>query len=167
VIDLRHLTTLSGLVSLAAALTFSRSAHAGPTLGADLDLGTAIDTFKAASSPSNYLGVQVPPALYDVGFRIRAGWRFDLGRFFIVPEFGVGYDVERESSFSTSTTSDNVELVRVLGGARAEVVDDLVLGDSRREVQRAIEARFGRDLREQLVGRAETAGGEHRAALGV
>ncbi len=97
------------IVPLALAATlFATPAHAGPTLAADLDLGTSVDTFKAASSPSNYLGVQVPPALYDVGLRIRAGWRFDLGHIFIVPEVGVGYDIERESSFSTSTTSDNV-----------------------------------------------------------
>jgi hypothetical protein len=105
---------LHALLSLAAALTFSPSAHAGPTLGADLDLGTSVDSLKPPE-----MGVDRPPALYDVGFRIRAGWRFDLGFFFLVPEVGAGYDVERAPLLGMSISNSNAELVRALAGARA------------------------------------------------
>ncbi len=112
----RTLRALSAPLVLAATL-FTTPAHAGPTLGADLDLGTSTYTL---SHPSNTLGGEDPrrSALYDVGFRIRAGWRFDLGPFFIVPEVGFGYDVERYTSNDIQFVTNDT-LIRVLGGARA------------------------------------------------
>ena len=89
--------------ALAALLAASSPALAGPTVSADLDLGTSIGR---DSAPSASL-------LYIAGFRIRAGWRFSLGPVFLVPEIGGGYDVQR------FTGAPDGSLPRVFGGARA------------------------------------------------
>jgi hypothetical protein len=59
--------------------------HAGPTVSADLDLGTS-----TRSTASDTLGVLPSPApLYIVGFVVRAGWRFDVAPVWFLPEIGV------------------------------------------------------------------------------
>ena len=90
--------------ALAAVLAVSKRALAGPTVSADLDLGTSIGRDTAPTQTS---------LLYIAGFRIRAGWRFSLGPVFLVPELGGGYDVQRFSG------APDGSLPRVFGGARA------------------------------------------------
>jgi hypothetical protein len=112
----RSLPLLITPLALAVSLTLAPSAHAGPTVAADLDLGTSVkrDYLPAGDqNPEPYS----PSALYVTGFRIRAGWRFDVGPVFLLPEIGGGYDVERFafSGFPTITSS----LPRVFAGGRA------------------------------------------------
>ena len=75
-------------VALAAVSAVTTPAHAGPTVSADLDLGTSTSTVY-----SGY-GYTTSP-LYLVGFTLRAGWRFDLGAaVWFLPEIGGSYAVE-------------------------------------------------------------------------
>ncbi len=90
-----------------AALTLSPPAHAGPTVSANLDLGTSV-----GSSTGGPMG-DYPPVAVE-GFRVRGGWRFDLGPIWLVPEIGAGYDV-------LYYFVGSVSLPRVFGGARAGV----------------------------------------------
>ncbi len=99
---------------LATALALTSPAAAGPTVAADLDLGTSVKrTYLPGAAPDG--GPTPPAALYLVGLRIRAGWRFDVGPVFLLPEIGGGYDVER----FTGAPSSALSLPRVFGGARA------------------------------------------------
>jgi hypothetical protein len=108
-------TFAAGLTAL-ALLSFAPAVHAGPTAAVDLDLGTSVG-----------MGViQNPPVLppqaaqpYVVGFRVRAGWRFDIGPFWILPEIGGGYDVERVVLVVEETRTVGSSLPRVFAGARA------------------------------------------------
>ncbi len=89
---------LSSALALAATFSASHPAHAGPTVAADLDLGTPVGRGISASIASAVPStgpVASLPALYVVGFRVRAGWRFDVGPVWLLPEIGGGYDVER------------------------------------------------------------------------
>src|SRR5205807_564135 len=51
--------------------------------------------------------------LYIAGFTLRAGWRFDVGPFFLLPEIGAGYALER------FTMNGDAHVGRVFGGGRA------------------------------------------------
>jgi hypothetical protein len=97
-----------------ASLLLALPAQAGPTVAADLDLGTSIkrDT-PPAIDPTPVTGAP----LYIVGFRIRAGWRFDVGPVFLLPELGGGYDVEHFASLGTVSVPLGVP--RVFVGGRA------------------------------------------------
>src|ERR1700760_2553381 len=68
-------------------------AHAAPTVSADLDMGTSTDR-TAVARQIGVPGFLAAP-LYVVGFTLRAGYRFDLGSFFLLPELGGGYVAER------------------------------------------------------------------------
>ncbi len=57
-----------------------------------------------------------PSPLYVVGFRVRAGWRFDLGPIWLLPELGGGYDNERDAA-----GNPGVSLPRAFGGLRGGV----------------------------------------------
>jgi hypothetical protein len=108
--SLRLLPTVAALLALAAFSTVTTQAHAGPTVSADLDLGTSVlpsGTYIAATQP-------VGDPLYLVGFTLRAGWRFDLGPVWLLPEIGGGYAVER-FQFPEGMVLD---LGRFFGGAR-------------------------------------------------
>jgi hypothetical protein len=116
----RNLPSLASALALAAALSTSAAAQAGPTLAADLDLGTSVGqgtTARTNSAP--YTGpVASLPALYLVGFRLRAGWRFDVGPVWILPEIGGGYDVER---MHEGSGIQGYPLPRAFAGGRAGV----------------------------------------------
>jgi hypothetical protein len=107
------------LLSIALALAvlglYPASAHAGPTVGADLDLGTHIHNSDLPPSQ----GGPDRPLLYIAGFTLRAGWRFDVPRgVFLVPEAGAGWAIERHfGGLGVDSTTGHV--VRVLGGGRA------------------------------------------------
>jgi hypothetical protein len=108
---------------LTLALLTTGTAHAGPTVAADLDLGTS--TTHAAPGVVQSSPVVVTSPLYMVGFTLRAGWRFDVGSFFLQPEIGGGYAVERDTiapSFTATTGVGSVTgtpLGRFFGGGRA------------------------------------------------
>jgi hypothetical protein len=103
----RHLLALPLLLALTALPT--ASAHAGPTVSADLDLGTS-----TKSTP----GEEVPPSpLYIAGFLVRAGWRFDVAPVWLLPEIGAGYAVERFATISGGP-SLNANLARFFAGGR-------------------------------------------------
>jgi len=131
--------TFAGGLTALAALSFAPTVRAGPTVSADLDLGTSVgrDTFApvpfggtgGCSGGSTMFGTPSPQCnqytvtradprqlskLYIVGFRLRAGWRFDIGPIFLVPEIGAGYDVQRYTEGYGAPSS----LPRVFGGAR-------------------------------------------------
>ena len=90
-----RLPVLAAAAALTVLVTAAPSALAGPTVSADLDLGTSIGRDLAPSpGPS---GAAPTSLLYIAGFRIRAGWRFSLGPLLLVPEIGGGYDVQRFS----------------------------------------------------------------------
>jgi hypothetical protein len=111
----------SAALALAAPLSTSSAAHAGPTVATDLDLGTSvgqgITAYTRSSSPPTG-PVASFPALYVVGFRVRAGWRFDVGPVWLLPEIGGGYDVER---FHEGAGVQGYALPRAFGGGRAGV----------------------------------------------
>ncbi len=112
---------LSSALALAATFSASHPAHAGPTVAADLDLGTPVGRGIAASIASAVPPtgpVASLPALWIVGFRVRAGWRFDVGPVWLLPEIGGGYDVERTHE---GTGIHGYPLPRGFGGARAGV----------------------------------------------
>jgi hypothetical protein len=92
------------ILALALFLT-APTAHAGPTVSADLDLGTSTKHDLMQGSD-----VVLTSPLYVVGFALRVGWRFDVRSFFLQPEIGGGYAVER------STTGNSVG--RAFGGGR-------------------------------------------------
>ena len=68
-------------------------------------------------SPALILAPPTGAPLYIVGFRIRAGWRFDVGPVFLLPELGGGYDVEHFAS--GTTVSVPLGVPRVFAGGRA------------------------------------------------
>ncbi len=114
---------LSTAVALAVMLSLASSAQAGPTLSADLDLGALVDQ----ESIGTEMGQQFP-VVYLAGFLIRAGWRFDLGTVFLVPEIGGGYAVEPAPSLDGGPVCGGLPgggescatgLFRGLGGLRA------------------------------------------------
>jgi hypothetical protein len=117
----RHAPTLAAALTLAATLSTTRSAHAGPTVAADLDLGTSVgqgvNAYVRGLNPSGG-SISPPAALYVTGLRLRAGWRFDVGPVWILPEVGGGYDVER---FQDGPSGGGHPLPRAFGGARAGV----------------------------------------------
>jgi hypothetical protein len=115
----RHAPSVAAALAVAAALSSGRSSHAGPTVATDLDLGTSVGqgiTAPTTAAPSG--PVASLPALYVVGFRLRAGWRFDVGPVWLLPEVGGGYDVER---FHEGTGIQGYPLPRAFTGARAGV----------------------------------------------
>ncbi len=89
-------TLLPTVGAVALALSLAPSAHAGPTLDADLDLGTSVERQLLGGTARKPLVSPLFPQspLYVVGFRVRAGWRFHLGTAFLAPEIGGGYDTE-------------------------------------------------------------------------
>ncbi len=105
-----RLPILAAAAALAVLATAAPSAVAGPTVSADLDLGTSIG--RDLSPSPGPAGTAQTSLLYIAGFRIRAGWRFDLGPVFLVPEIGGGYDVQRFSG------APDGSLPRAFGGAR-------------------------------------------------
>jgi hypothetical protein len=111
-------TLATGLLAT-AALSFAPTVQAGPTVAADMDLGACvgqgITSYTRGLAPTTG-PVPGPAALYVAGFRIRAGWRFDIGPVWILPELGGGYDAER---FQTGPTTQSYPLPRAFGGARA------------------------------------------------
>jgi hypothetical protein len=103
-------------LAVAAVLATASTAHAGPTVSADLDLGTSVKHDSVYSGP--LVGPTVGPSpLYIVGFRVRAGWRFDLGPIWLLPELGGGYDHERFAA----PGDPGVSLPRAFGGLRGGV----------------------------------------------
>ena len=80
----RLLPTVAAILALAGFSTLTTPALAGPTVSADLDLGTSVMTGSASSS---YIYTPYPASspLYLVGFTLRAGWRFDLGPVWLLP----------------------------------------------------------------------------------
>jgi hypothetical protein len=111
----RFLPTLAAALAL-AVVTATPQAHAGPTISADLDLGTSIHHDIANPYGLGSLSPRASP-LYVLGFRVRAGWRFDLGPVWLLPEIGGGYDIERYVS-DAGTTQQTPHLPRVFGGGR-------------------------------------------------
>ena len=109
----RPLSTLTAALALAAAFFTTTPAHAGPTVSADLDLGTSLGGRNVASGTGSLMAPG-PSPLYIVGFRARAGWRFDIGPLWLLPEIGGGYDVERFAGAGVESS-----LPRAFGGARA------------------------------------------------
>jgi hypothetical protein len=97
---------LLAVAFLLAAHLLTTQAHAGPTVSADLDLGTST---KGAPNPYIYPGAPYS-LLYTVGFTLRAGWRFDVAPVWFLPEIGGGYAVERYLEVGT--------LGRFFGGGR-------------------------------------------------
>ena len=89
-----HIRPVLAATLALAALANPTPAHAGPCVSADLDLGTSVKRDSVYSGP--YTGPTAGPSpLYIVGFRLRAGWRLDLGPVGLLPELGGGYDRER------------------------------------------------------------------------
>ncbi len=111
---------------LAPLLAFSASllttpAHAGPTVSADLDLGTSTrSTTPSAAGVAALLPLPAP--LYVTGFTFRAGWRFDLAPVWFLPELGAGYEVEHFPSsvqgLPTLYPSTTAAMERFLVGGR-------------------------------------------------
>jgi hypothetical protein len=118
----RALSTLAAALVLAAAFSTTTPAHAGPTVSADLDLGTALGARNLASGTDSLMAPR-PSPLYIVGFRVRAGWRFDIGPVWLLPEIGGGYDKERFVGTSVESS-----LPRAFGGARAGLSLSLLPG---------------------------------------
>jgi hypothetical protein len=87
-----HGYLLLPLTALATAL-LTTPAKAGPTVSADLDLGTS--TRSGATPATGPLPILPNPSpLYVTGFTFRAGWRFDVAPVWFLPELGASYDVE-------------------------------------------------------------------------
>src|SRR5262249_52157961 len=78
-----------------------------------------------------------------------------------------GIDQYRAEMMIHTRAEERCVAVAVLRGAVAEVLHDLVLGDSRREIQRTAQPHRGRHVTEQLFGRVNTTRFEHLPALGV
>jgi hypothetical protein len=57
--------------------------------------------------------------------------------------------------------------IRVFGGPRAEIVDDFVFGDPRRQVQRPAQPHRLRQVGKQVFGRRHPASVQHLAAFGI
>ncbi len=107
------------LLALAAPL-LTTQALAGPTVSADLDLGTS-----TRSAGSIDAALPNPSPLYLAGFVLRAGWRFDVAPVWFLPEVGAGYAVERFAGTPTQIAPGNyvsapadVGLARLFGGGR-------------------------------------------------
>ncbi len=117
----RSLLPLTALTLSAVLLT--TPAHAGPTVSADLDLGTS-----TRSTPSDCLCTSgaTPLPLYIAGFALRAGWRFDVGPagvapLWLLPELGWSYVVERLQSAPATTFPPDSSLLRFFVGGRIGV----------------------------------------------
>ncbi len=114
---LQHsLLPVTGLALSAALLT--TPAHAGPTVSADLDLGTS--TRSSADAAYGILPLASP--LYITGFTFRAGWRFDVAPVWLLPELGASYEVEHYPSsiegIPTVYPSTTAEMERFFVGGR-------------------------------------------------
>ena len=104
------------LCTAASALLLSTtSASAGPTVAADLDLGTSTRSTPPGGTASIY---PTPSPLYTVGFALRAGWRFDVAPVWFLPEIGAGYAVEHLTQVPTATAPESPHVARVFGGGR-------------------------------------------------
>jgi RNA polymerase sigma-70 factor, ECF subfamily len=107
------------LAVIAAALVLATTspAHAGPTVSADVDLGSST---KGAPTPSSAGAVPPgPSALYAVGFGLRAGYRFDLTpAWWLLPEIGAQYTVLRTYTYGDTNEAES-GVSRVFGGGRA------------------------------------------------
>ena len=102
------------LSALASALLLSTtSAGAGPTVAADLALGTSTNRTPARGTASIY---PTPSPLYTVGFTFRAGWRFDVTPVWFLPEIGAGYAVEHLTQVPTATAAESPHIARLFGG---------------------------------------------------
>jgi hypothetical protein len=109
------------LLALAAPLTSATSAHAGPTVSADLDLGTSTKS----GPPANAIAPSgpTPSPLYTAGFGLRAGWRFDVAPagflpVWFLPELGGSYVVERFQGVPTALPPPDLSLGRFFAGGR-------------------------------------------------
>ncbi len=111
-------THLVGLLAVATITTLTPCATAGPTVSADLDLGTATKSRLPISDGCALFPVPAP--LYTVGFTLRTGWRFDVGPLWIVPELGGSFGIERWTSNQTLVAGGlgDSQLGRLFGGAR-------------------------------------------------
>lgn len=98
--------TLSALAfAVGPSLFAARSARAGPTVSADVDIGPSV------SRGAQYADVPESLMRYAGGFGLRIGWRFDIARFFILPEVGVRYIAVRSPGVAS-------QLDRFFGGVR-------------------------------------------------
>jgi hypothetical protein len=110
----RALSTLTAALALAAAFFATTQAHAGPTVSADLDLGTSTRPTAAFAESTG----DTPSSPYTIGFTLRAGWRFDIGPVWLLPEIGGSYAVERFQAETAVTGQPTAHLSRFLAGGR-------------------------------------------------
>jgi hypothetical protein len=100
--------TLSALVlATGPAVLAAPPVYAGPTASVDLLFGTSTQSL---AGPADAM---LPSSLYTAGFGLRAGWRFDFGPVWLLPEIGGGYVVERFQS-----SLEGAHVGRFVAGAR-------------------------------------------------
>jgi hypothetical protein len=95
-----------------AAFLSAPAAHAGPGFDVDLSMGPHL------GAGTDYTGTTIAYAVAG-----RAGWRFDLGPFWIQPEAGGEYTAIRDTGFvdvtgAATSTVTSFQIARALFGVR-------------------------------------------------